>query len=149
LAKEEKRFARNIPPQYLVLSWENMRLAYWISYFGTWDLVRGGANAGKIQRVRGQVQFDMKQGTIQAGGRQIPLDGLILVRRKTSRKMTWPNGSNIYGVLNELSQEMYLMDGTIYHSMMVQMLLGKPERFEEHFELVVDRYPWNRAYRVR
>jgi len=33
--------------------------------------------------------------------------------------------------------------------MMIQMLVGDPQRFDQDFKLVVDNYPWNKAYRVR
>jgi dolichyl-diphosphooligosaccharide--protein glycosyltransferase len=41
------------------------------------------------------------------------------------------------------------MDGKIYDSMMVRMLLDEPAKFEEHFELVMDRAPWVRVYRAK
>jgi dolichyl-diphosphooligosaccharide--protein glycosyltransferase len=41
------------------------------------------------------------------------------------------------------------MDDTVYDSMMVRMLLGDPGAFGEWFELVEDRFPWNRVYRVK
>jgi dolichyl-diphosphooligosaccharide--protein glycosyltransferase len=52
-------------------------------------------------------------------------------------------------VLNELSREIYVMDDLVYRSMLIQMLIGDPERFSDHFELVEDRFPWNRAYRAK
>jgi dolichyl-diphosphooligosaccharide--protein glycosyltransferase len=42
-----------------------------------------------------------------------------------------------------------MMDKVIFESMMVRMLLGDPGEFAGHFELVADRSPWARAYRVR
>jgi dolichyl-diphosphooligosaccharide--protein glycosyltransferase len=149
LKNEEKDWPEDLPPQYFVVSWENLRLAYWISFYGNWDLVSGSSSGGKIQRVTGQVQFNTQKGMLKLKNREIPLDGVSLLNKKGTHRFSWSNGSNIYAVMNNLSRELYLMDGTIYHSMLVQMLIGDPDAFKEHFELVVDRYPWNRAYRVR
>ncbi|MFW6324758.1 MAG: STT3 domain-containing protein, partial [Desulfovibrionales bacterium] len=41
LALKDLSFPENLPAQYVVFSWENMNLAYWISYFGNWDLETG------------------------------------------------------------------------------------------------------------
>jgi hypothetical protein len=40
------------------------------------------------------------------------------------------------------------MDGNMYQSMMIQMLISPPEHFTPYFQLVVDHYPWARAYMV-
>jgi dolichyl-diphosphooligosaccharide--protein glycosyltransferase len=53
LAEEDKEFSGDLPPQYLVLTWQNMSLAYWISHFGNWDLVEGEAS------------FTTREGTLQ------------------------------------------------------------------------------------
>ncbi len=149
LAEKEFDWPGDQPPQYLVLSWENMRLAYWISYFGTWDLVTGGADPGRIKQVRGKAGFDLDKGVINLSKGQVTLAGLDVLDPKNPRHFEWPNTSRVYAVLNRLSQELYLMDEKIYKSMMVQMLIRDPKKFEQDFELVVDKYPWNRAYRVQ
>jgi dolichyl-diphosphooligosaccharide--protein glycosyltransferase len=149
LADEEKGWTEDIPPQYFVVSWENMRLAYWISYYGTWDLVTGKASPGKIQRVRGNVRFDLQNGALKMAKRQVSLSGMDVLEQRGNRHFDWPNGTGVYAVLNRVTQELYLMDATIYKSMMVQMLVRDPERFDEHFELKVDRGPWARAYVVK
>lgn len=149
LKTKKKDWPNNLPEQYFLVSWENLRLAYWISYYGTWDLVSGQANPGKIEQVQGQVQFNMEQGTMRLSRGQIRLNALDIIDSQNSRHLVWPNGSGIYAIMNRLSNELYIMDSKIYNSMMVQMLIAEPEKFNDHFELVVDHYPWNRAYRVK
>jgi len=149
LADKEYDWPNDLPPQYLVLSWENLRLAYWISYFGTWDLVTGQADPGRIQQVRGEVSFDLDKGHMELDGGTLELSGLDVVDHQDPKHFTWDWETGIYGLLNRITQELYLMDEKIYKSMMVQMLIRNPERFKDDFELVVDKYPWNRAYRVR
>ncbi|MFO7802524.1 MAG: STT3 domain-containing protein [Desulfovermiculus sp.] len=149
LADEKYDWPKDLPSQYLVFSWENLRLAYWISYYGTWDLVTGEADPGRIQQVRGDVNFDLDKGHLQLPQGSVELAGLDVLEDSTPRHFDWQNSSGVYAVLNQLSQELYLMDESIYRSMMIQMLIRDPKRFADDFELVVDKYPWNRAYRVR
>lgn len=137
-----------IPAQYVVVSWENLRLAYWISYFGNWNLVTGKASPGKIQRMQGKIQFDTQKGVIKSTRQNIPVDSLDVITEKGPRSMTWPNGKGLHAILNQLSQEVYVMDTKIYRSMMIQMLISPSERFAPYFKLAVDHYPWARAYEV-
>lgn len=149
LKSERKDWPDSLPNQYLVVSWENLRLAYWISYYGTWDLETGQASPGKIQQVQGQVKFNMQRGIIKLSRGQVRLNALDIIDRQDSRHLDWSNGSGIYAIMNNISNELYLMDSRIYKSLMVQMLIADPNKFNDNFELVVDHYPWNRAYRLK
>jgi len=141
---------KDYPPQYVVFSWENLKIAYWISYFGTWDFLLKTGNPGKIQQVRGNIKIDIENGKITINGRKkIPLQGLIAITPKGPRTFQWDNLSGFYGVLNQLSHQFYIMDGTIYFSNMIQMLLGNPKKHYPGFELVIDNFPWNRVYKVK
>lgn len=149
LAQDKKEWSKDLPEQYLVFSWENLRLAYWISYYGSWDLVTGQASPGKIQMIKGKAQLNLKEGAITIDQGNIPLDTVAIVNDKKTIKRDYANGTNIYALFNQLSQEIYLMDKKIYESMMVQMLIEEPEKYKDHFELVVNRYPWTRVYRAK
>ena len=147
--KTELRPWPDLPPQYFIVSWENLRLAYWISYFGNWDLVTGKAAPGKIQRMRGTIQFDTKTGRLKTGSQTIPLDSLDVLSNTNARHLVWPNGKGLHAVMNQLSKEVYLMDAKIYRSMMIQMLIAPPKQFEPYFKLQIDHFPWTRAYLVQ
>lgn len=148
--KTEKKFRHDdLPSQYFVVSWENLRLAYWISYFGNWDLVTGKASPGKIQRMRGTMQFDTQKGLLKTGSQTIPLDSLDALTNTGARHLVWPNGKGLHAVMNQLSKEVYLMDTKIYQSMMIQMLIAPPKNFEPFFKLQIDHFPWTRAYLVQ
>ncbi len=149
LKTTEKAWPEGLPPQVFVVSWENLRLAYWISFYGNWDLATGQASPGRIQRVRGKAQFDTQNGMVELADGRMNLDGLDVLGENGGREFSWPNGSGIHAILNQFSQELYLMDSRIYNSVMVQMLIKDPSEHQEHFELVVDRWPWARAYRVK
>jgi undecaprenyl-diphosphooligosaccharide---protein glycotransferase len=149
LAKEQLSWPADLPPQYLVLSWENMKLAYWISYFGNWNLETGKGVSGQIRPLRGQLNIDMENGTLQTGDSQVPLVELSMVSGQKTESRSWDREDGFFLVINQLSSEAYLMDRSIFESMMVRMLLGDPEEFVPYFELVEDRYPWVRAYLVK
>ncbi|MCF8038084.1 MAG: hypothetical protein K9K79_02100 [Desulfohalobiaceae bacterium] len=149
LSRDRRDWPKDLPPLYLVLSWENMKLAYWISYFGNWDLVSGKGYPGKIQRIRGKVKLDLNEGTLQTQNGPIKLKTMDLIQKEKAYHRSWPAKENIHAIVNELSQEVYIMDRTIYRSMMIQMLIKDPGDYKKHFELVIDNFPWARVYRVK
>ncbi len=136
----------DIPAQYFVVAWENLRLASWISYYGNWDVVTGTSSPGKIQQVRGEVRVDSAKGALEVNGKLQPLDSMDVIDSTQNRRFEWPNGTGMHVVLNQMSKQVFLMDSKMYRSMMVQMLIADPKSFEPHFELVGDKFPWTRVY---
>ncbi|NLW81196.1 MAG: hypothetical protein GXY42_05925 [Desulfovibrionales bacterium] len=149
LARTEMDFPADLPAQYLVVSWENLRLGGWIGYYGNWDLVAGTSSPGKIQQVQGEVRIDSGSGAMIVNGKNVPVDSLDVVEEAGTKHFAWPTGSGMHVLINQLSRQVFLMDEGMYRSMMVQMLIAPPEKFAEDFTLVVDRFPWVRAYKVR
>jgi dolichyl-diphosphooligosaccharide--protein glycosyltransferase len=146
--KQKMTWPGDFPAQYLVLSWENLRMAYWISYYGNWDMERGTTTPDKIQRITEEVGFDMDQGLLMANGMTAPIDSLDIVSEKETRHQEWPGRMGLHAVGNRMNREVFLMDDQMYRSMMVQMLIGPANRFEPWFTLSVDHFPWARAYQV-
>jgi dolichyl-diphosphooligosaccharide--protein glycosyltransferase len=140
-----------IPEQYFVVSWDNLMLSKWISRFGTWSLTEGETKGGKLFSPPSRdTEFDLERGLMLSGDRVYSLSGMILVMDDGStRRYAWAGGAEAYCVANRMTGQIYVMDATIFESMMVRMLLDDPAEFQEHFELVVDRSPWARAYRVK
>ena len=136
-------------PQYFTVSWENLRLAGWISYYGHWDMVTATSQPGKIQQVSGDIRIDSANGGLALQGQTVPLDSLDVIQSDGDRHFTWPNGTGMHAVINQYSRQVFLMDAKMYQSMMVQMLIKPAADFAEDFELVLDRSPWNRVYKVR
>jgi len=136
-------------PNYLVLSWENLRLASWISYYGNWDIVSGTSSPGKMQQVQGEIRVDSATGSLVVNGKPMNLDSLDVVEEGGTRHFDWPNGSGSHVLINQLSRQVFLMDAKMYRSMMVQMLIRPPQDFADDFTLVVEKYPWARAYKVK
>jgi len=134
---------------YFIVSWENLRLASWISYYGNWDIASGASSPGKIQQVRGEVRMDSAAGTLVVGGKSTRIDSMDVVEAEGVRHFQWPHGTGTHVVINQMSRQVFLMDAKMYRSMMVQMLLRPASDFSDEFSLVVDNYPWARAYKVR
>mgnify|MGYP006291154353 CR=1 FL=1 len=150
LAYEEYDPDIEIPEQYYVLSWENLNLASWIFRFGSWDLAAGQQKSGRFSLLRPNTQFNMKRGVMRSDDGTAPLSGMILIMENGERKRySWPNMTGIYVIANRATGQLFVMQEKLFNSMLVQMLLGDPTRFSEEFEMVVDRAPWARAYRVR
>ncbi len=137
-----------LPEQYLVVTWENMRIAGWISYFGHWDVESGTSAPAILQPVVGKTDIDTQQGVLRNANRVFPLEGLHIVG-PPPRLLTWKSGSGLYAIINEAANSIYLADRRAYGAMMVQLLLGDPAHVAPYLELVVDRYPWVRVYRAR
>jgi dolichyl-diphosphooligosaccharide--protein glycosyltransferase len=138
-----------VVPNYFVVSWENLRLASWISFYGNWDIASGVSSPGKMQQVRGEIQLDSAAGMLLVNGNSTPVDSMDVVERDGARHFQWPHGSGTHVVINQMSRQVFLMDAKMYRSMMVQMLLRPATDFESEFSLVVDNFPWARAYKVR
>jgi dolichyl-diphosphooligosaccharide--protein glycosyltransferase len=149
LAVTKREWPADLPAQYLVLSWENLRLAGWIGYYGAWDLVAGTSSPGNMQQIQGEVRIDSGSGVLTLNGRPIPLDTMDVIEEKGTRHFQWPNGSGSHVLINQFSRQVFLTDARMYRSMMVQMLIADPASFEPYFELVDDRYPWTRVYKAK
>lgn len=137
-----------LPAQYLVVTWENMRIAGWISYFGHWDVESGVSDPAVLQPVVGKTDIDTKAGLLMNAGRTFPLEELQFLG-PPPRLLTWGSGSGLFAIVNEAANSIHLADRRAYRSMMVQLLLGDPTAVAPYLELVVDRYPWVRVYRAR
>lgn len=135
--------------QYFTVSWENLRLAGWISYYGHWDMVAATSQPGKIQQVSGDIRIDSASGGLILQGQTVPLDSLDVIQSDGDRHFTWPNGTGMHVIINQYSSQVFLMDAKMYRSMMIQMLIKPATDFADEFELILDRSPWNRVYKVR
>ncbi|NCC23931.1 MAG: hypothetical protein EOM25_01835 [Deltaproteobacteria bacterium] len=149
LATKRQTWPHDLPDQLLVLSWENLRLAYWICTFGNWDLATEKSRGGGIQALTGQAKFDTKQGLVILPQGTVELKTMRAIDDKGLRETAWKRSKGFHLLINNLSREAFLMDDLVHDSMLVQMLLTDPESFSSEFELVLDRFPWNRVYRVR
>jgi dolichyl-diphosphooligosaccharide--protein glycosyltransferase len=138
----------DIPEQYFVVAWDNLPLGNWISRFGNWDLQSGQKPSGHISQINGE--FNLARGLLKMDGQILKVSELkIITENGMLKHHSWQHSDGVYCLANRLTRQIFMMDRKMYNSMMVRMLIGDPRQFSEHFELVVDRAPWARAYRVR
>jgi len=138
-----------IPEQYLVVSWDTVKIAKTISGLATWDLATGSSRAGTIFPVAGNIEFDMQHGAITVDGAQHTARAAAILTETGAQRFNWPaNSANPCVVGNMLTRELFAVDGAIFSSLMVQMLAAEPKTFEPWFTLVVDRLPYARVYRL-
>lgn len=149
LAVTERDWPTDLPAQYLVLSWENLRLAGWIGYYGAWDIVAGTSSPGKMQQIQGEIRIDSGKGALMLNGAPILIDTMDVIEEKGTRHFEWSNGSGSHVLINQFSRQVFLTDARMYRSMMVQMLIADPASFEPYFELIDDKYPWTRVYKAK
>lgn len=140
------------PPQYLVVTWENLNLAYWITYFGSWDLVDGTSSG--VQTIRPHsFEVDTRNGGIamRQTGQVVALSSLDVVSTKGHRHEDFAGNVGPHLVINPDRADAYLLDDRAYNSMMVRLLISDPQSPEvaPYFKLVVDHFPHVRIYRVQ
>ena len=138
-----------IPEQYLVVSWDTIKIAKTISSLATWDLATGSSRAGTIFPVAGDIQFDMKHGGVTVDGIFHAASGVAILSEKGAKRFSWPvNRTSPFLIGNMLNRELFAVDGGIFTSLLVQMLAAEPKAFEPWFTLVIDRLPYARVYRL-
>jgi len=142
--------AGTIQDQYLVLSWEGLAVAATISRFGTWDLATGESHPGTCYPLLGGViNFDLDNGAVRVRDRIYNVQGIDIIGEQGRRRYAWPGRKDhLFVLCNEPSKTVLVLDKTIYDSIMVQMLIEKPERFESHFTLVEEGFPFVRVFRL-
>lgn len=150
LKTQKLAFPQGLPEQYLTLSWENLNLSYWISYFGNWDIVTGTTNPGKIKTLWGNLKINLNQGIVAIQDQKLPILKMIVIDKQGKiRELKWARPKGLYLIFNQVIGQIKAMDKTIYDSLMVKMLLLDPKLFEPYFELVIDRAPWVRVYKIK
>ncbi|MEW5774030.1 MAG: STT3 domain-containing protein [Thermodesulfobacteriota bacterium] len=135
--------------QYLVVAWENLRLMYWISYYGSWDLVAGEGLHGICREIGGSFQVDREQGILRGeGGEPIPLASLDELGPGGRKYHEFHNQSRAHLIVNDSARQAVLMDDLAYNSMMVQMLMAPPDSpaYNGAFRMVYEGFPMVRIY---
>ncbi len=141
-------WSHDLPEQYLVLTWEGLKRAHTILSYGTWDFENGRPGPGNFMVVRERAAFDMPHGTMKLKTRTYPLKSRTIIAGSQKKRFAWPQENGRHAVSIKGGDVTFLMDDAAYRTMMVQMLLTPPEDFLPYFDLVIDRFPLVRIYRV-
>jgi len=137
--------------QYLVTPWEALRLLYWISYYGTWDLGAGQGRHGYCRELGERFRVNDRQGLFQAPGEEpVPLATLDRLGPSGPERHEFGR-AGAHLVLNEVTREALLLDDLAYQSLLVQLLVSGAgdQRFADTFRLVYEGFPLVRIYEVR
>jgi len=149
LANEPMKWPSGMREQYLTFSWDNLQRAEAISYCANWDFAAGRGRSDWIRQGSGKASIDRANGVLTVEHKDYRLQSLDILSNMGRNRLTWPNSQGVHAIVNELSRELYLMDNKIYSSLMIRMLIDDTRSFADHFEIVIDHFPWARSYRVK
>ena len=157
--------------QFVVVSFEMLRLGFWISNFGNWNFVSRSGEGGALSIVPQALAYKLDTGEVRLDGSLNSLDVSSisvfeetgLTRRDYIRQWfdSHPAADageqekflatrrNVNFLFNRVTDEKLTMDAGLYNSVMVQLLLGDPQnpRFSPYFRLVYDNV-FARIYEV-
>ncbi|MDR1777892.1 MAG: hypothetical protein LBR31_08725 [Desulfovibrio sp.] len=157
--------------QFVVVSFEMLRLGFWISNFGNWNFVARQSTGGALSIIPQGLSYKLDTGAVRLHGwdktvlaASINVFGETgLVTRSAVREWfeAHPGASpeerkaflsgrrNVHFFFNTITGEKLVMDETLYNSLMVQLLTGSPQdrRFSPYFRLVYDNV-FSRIYEV-
>ncbi len=141
------------PPQYLVVCWENVSLLYWISFYGSWDVVLGQGGHAAITQLGERLDVDKATGllTLKSREKPLPLASAELLGANGATRVDMPeHPGGPHLLINEISGQAMLLDDMAYDSMAVQLLIGEPDRPEQarYFKLLHEGFPLVRIYQV-
>lgn len=140
--------------QYLVVSIDNFRLMHWISYYGSWDLVRRQGHHARVVRLSQTFDLDYEAGTITfpADGNTMQLSSMDVIFENELHHYDYPNNrQERHLVLEDSGEHFFLMNSAAYRSQAVQLLLCAPDdkTVARNFKLVHNGFPSVRIYEVR
>ena len=157
--------------QFVVVSFEMLRLGFWISTVGNWNFVSRSGEGGALSIVPQALAYKLDTGEVRLDGSLNSLDVSSisvfeetgLTRRDYIRQWfdSHPAADageqekflatrrNVNFLFNRVTDEKLAMDAGLYNSVMVQLLLGDPQnpRFSPYFRLVYDNV-FARIYEV-
>lgn len=148
--------------QYVVVSFEMLRLGFWISTYGNWDFRTKEGKGNALSIVPQQLSYRLDNGEVlvEGSGSSIFATSISVFEdgRMTHRDyiQEWfdknPGASqeaqrkfletrrNVHFLFNRVTEEKLVMDEALYSSLMVQLLVANPtdKRFSQYFKLVYD-----------
>ncbi len=163
---------KGVGRQFLVVSYEMLRLGFWISHYGSWNFITSSAEAGALSIVTQALAYQLENGLVQMEGASSTIaPASINVFEETGltcrnyvqewfethraadeqeRRDFLNTRRNVNFFFNRVTGEKLAMDARLYNSLMAQLLLADPQdpRFSPYFRLVYDNV-FARVYEVR
>lgn len=143
-------FSESRPPQYLVVAWDNIDDSNWITYYGKWDFdEEKSLSTARCSAGLKDVQIFLEAGEVGGSIPRKSIDSLDYFDKNNHlHHYDWDNDSDRH-VIASRKTCIYIMNSEMYRSLMVQMLIEDPKTFNTCFELVVDKAPLLRVYKVK
>jgi len=139
--------------QYFIVAWENVRLMPWISFYGSWDFTTASGVKGWLGRMNQPFDFNRDRGAVYQteSGEGYYLKTIDILGATKAEHLEYAGNTGPHLLWVPHVGAHFLLDDTIYNSMMVQLLISAPDdpRFKDHFTLVAEGYPVVRIYEVR
>lgn len=158
--------------QFIVVSFEMLRLGFWISNFGSWNFAQAGGEGGALSIVPQSLAYQLDRGLVQVEGTGTSIapasinvfeETGVTCRNYVQEWFDAHRGAsqaeqqaflntrrNVNFFFNRVTGEKLAMDQRLYSSLMVQLLLSDPQdpRFSPYFKLLYDNV-FARVYEVR
>lgn len=158
--------------QYVVVSFEMLRLGFWITTFGRWDFSKKEGKGSALSIVPQQLSYRLDNGEVQVHGNTSSIyaasisvfeDGKMTNRNyiqewfdanqkapEQEQKAFLEQRRNVHFLFNRVTEEKMIVDESLYNTLMVQLLVSPPndKRFSEYFKLVYDN-TFVRIYEVQ
>lgn len=156
---------------FVVVSFEMLRLGFWISNFGNWNFVTRQGEGGALSIVPQALAYRLDTGEVRLGGSTSTIyASSISVFEETGvtrrnyvqewfdahpkatpeeQKEFLSGRRNVNFLFNRVTDEKLAVDQGLYNSLMVQLLVSDPQdpRFSPYFKLVYDNV-FARIYEV-
>ncbi|TIH18015.1 hypothetical protein D0S45_05510 [Marinifilum sp. JC120] len=142
---------KNTPKQYIVTSWADVRLAYWILYYGSCNLLNGQGVHPNISSVRSAFNLDKESGSVTFDdGNVLPLSGYAIASPGIGESKVYPQSAGPFLVYNSYLNYGYLVDDLAKNSLLFRLLLMDPAapEIKSRFKLVYEGFPMVRIYEV-
>lgn len=158
--------------QFIVVSYEMLRLGFWISHYGSWNFLTRQAESGALSILTQGLAYQLDSGLVQMDGTTSSIapasinvfEETGLTRRNyiqewvedhpdatmEERQAFLESRRNVNFFFNRVTGEKLAMDARLYNSLMTQLLLADPQdpRISPYFRLVYDNV-FARVYEVR
>ncbi len=137
--------------QYITVSFETLRLGYWITSYGNWDFIKKTGRNLLVNTLPQQLDFNLEGGVILPKGLEpIYASTIDVFEEKELLRRDYPREDGRHFLLNRLSGDKLVADDGFYRTLMVQLLVcpKNDPRFSPYFRLVFDNVT-SRVYEVQ
>ena len=138
-------------PQYLVVSFDILRLGYWISNYGNWNFALREGKGYNISSISQALKYNVDDGIVSVAGRDpVEADSLDILGKDGLARYSYYRYNDRHFVFNNLSGDKLVLSDGLYNSLMVQLLLSPADdpRFHKDFKLVFDN-TYCRVYKIQ